>query len=98
MSLRYWLVTPTGTLGSSMGYFKRKISIFPSDVMWRRDGQKGTREASDLEFESRPTIFAKKYSLRHRFFYPVLMNATIGRGYRVPVQKLVPKAHTNRFL
>ena len=60
MSLRYRLVTPTGTLGSSMGYFKRKISIFPSDVMCRRDGQKGTREASDLEFESRPTIFAKK--------------------------------------
>ena len=76
---------PTDTLGSSMGYFKRKISIFPSDVMCRRDGQKGTREASDLEFESRPTIFTKKYNFRHRFFYPVLMNATIGLGYRVPV-------------
>ena len=89
---------PTDTLGSSMGYFKRKISIFPSDVMCRRDGQKGTREASDLEFESQPTIFAKKYSLMHWFFYPVLMNATIGLGYRVPVQKPVPKAHTNRCL
>src|SRR6185312_6486214 len=98
MSLRYRLVTPTATLGSSMGYFKKKISIFPSDVMCRRDGQKVTHETRDLEFESRPTVFAKKYSLRHRFFYPVLMNATIGLGCRVPVQKPVPKAHTNRCL
>jgi hypothetical protein len=61
MSLRYRLVTPTGILGSSMSYFKRKIFIFPSKVMCRRDGKKDTREARDPEFESHPTTFAKKY-------------------------------------
>ena len=63
MSLRYRLVLPTGTLGSSMDYLKRKISIFPSDVMCRRDGKKGTCEARDPKFESWPTIFAKNIAL-----------------------------------
>ena len=52
MSLRY-RVLPTGTLGSSMGYFKRKISIFTIEVMCTQDGKKGTCEARDPGFEYR---------------------------------------------
>ena len=98
MSLRYRLVLPTGTLCSFMCYFKRKISIFSSEVMCRRDGKKSTRETLDPEFESRPTIFANNTSLRHRLFYPVLMAVTFGLGFRVPVQKPVPKPLPNRCL
>ena len=47
-----------------MCYFKRKISIFSLEVMCRRDGKKSTREATDPEFKSQPTIFAKNTSLR----------------------------------
>ena len=97
-SLRYRLVLPTGTLGSFMCYFKRKISIFSSEVMCRWDGKKSIRETTDPEFESRPTIFAKNTSLRHRLFYPVLMAVTFGLGFRVPVQKPVPKPLPNRCL
>jgi len=98
MSLRYRLVTPTGTLGSFMCYSKRKIYIFSSEVMCRWDGKKSTRKTTDPEFESRPTIFAKNTSLRHRLFYPVLMGVTFGLGFRVPVQKPVPKPLPNRCL
>jgi len=108
MSLRYRLVLhryrvlPTGTLCSSMGYFKRKISLFSSEVMYRWDGKKGTREARDLEFESRPTIFDKnttKESLRHQFFYLVLMTMAKDPGFGVPVQfEPVPKALVDRYL
>ena len=46
----------------------------------------------DLEFESYPNHFCQKNtSLRHRLFYPVLMTVTFGLGFRVPVQKPVPK-------
>ena len=98
MSLRYRLVLTTGTLGSSMCYLKRKISIFSSEVMCRRDGKKSTCEATDPEFEFRPTIFAKNTSLRHQFFYPVLTTVTFGLGFRVPVQKPVRKPLPNRCL
>ena len=43
-----------------MSYFKRKIYIFSSKVMCRRDGKKDTRETRDSVFESCPTTFAKK--------------------------------------
>ena len=59
-SLRYRLMLPTGIKGSSMSYFKKKISIFSSKVMCRRDGKKDTRETRDSVFESCPTTFAKK--------------------------------------
>ena len=52
MRLSYRLMLPTGTLGSSMSYFKRKISIFSSEVMCRRDGKKDTRETRDSVFET----------------------------------------------
>jgi hypothetical protein len=58
MSLRY-RVLPTGTLGSSMSYFKRKISIFTIEVMCMRDGKKGICEARDPRFEYQPTIFTR---------------------------------------
>ena len=97
MSLRYRLVLPTGTLGSFMCYFKRKISIFSSKVMCRWDGKKSTRETTDPEFESRPTIFAKNTSLRHRLFYPVLMAVTFGLDFRVLIQKPVRPFLTGVF-
>ena len=63
--------------------------------MCRRDGKKSTRETLDPEFESQPTIFAKNTSLRHQFFYLVLMTVTFGLGFQVLVQKPVPKPLTN---
>ena len=43
---------PPGTKGSFMGYFKRKISLFQSQVMYRRDGKVGACEARDPKFSS----------------------------------------------
>jgi hypothetical protein len=37
VATRLWVLTDNN-------YFKRKISIFPSKVMYRRDGKKDTRE------------------------------------------------------
>ena len=52
-------------------------------MMCRRDGKKNTRDATNH-------FCQKNTSHRHRLFYPVLMTVTIGLGFRVPVQKLVP--------
>ena len=78
-------------LDSSIGYFKRKISIFPSEVVCWWDGTKGTREARDPEFESRPTIFDKNTLVPGEGFYPMLMTETFSLGFRVPSKALVTR-------
>ena len=65
--------------------------------MCRWDWKKCTREARKPEFKSRPTIFDKNTSLRHRFFYPVLVTETFSLSFWVPVVEPVPKAFINRY-
>ena len=50
----YRVVLPPGTKGSSIGYFKRKVPLFPWQVMCRRNGKEGICEARDSEFGSWP--------------------------------------------
>ena len=53
-SLRYRLVLPTGTLGSSIGYFKRKIYPTRSEQLCSWDGKWATCEARGHDFKSQP--------------------------------------------
>ena len=100
MRLRYRLVLRTGALRalgtgwcSSMGYFKRKISIFPSDVMVGNMVRKAHARQEILS--SNP---GQSFLLKIQPQAPILLPGNYWYGYRVPVQKPVPKAHTNRCL
>ena len=52
MSLRYRLVLPTGTLGSSISYFKKKISPTRSEHLCSWDGKGAMCEVRGREFKS----------------------------------------------
>ena len=60
MSLRYRLVLPTGTLGSFIGYFKRKISPSRSEQLSSWDGKGAMCEARGREFKSQPKTQPKR--------------------------------------
>jgi hypothetical protein len=72
----YRLVVPTGTLGSSMGYFKRKISIFLSEVMYKWDGKKDTREARDPEFTTAWSITPNPELALHQVTSTIMSHST----------------------
>jgi len=48
----YRLLTPPGTKGSSIDYFKRKISPSQSQLLCRWDGKRGTHEVRGHRFGS----------------------------------------------
>ena len=95
MSLRYRVVPPTGTLGSSMCYFKRKVSPSQSEELCSRDGKGAMRKARGREFKFQPKriFFVNFGGLRYRLMYPVLKARAFGTTFGVPVQKTGTKGH-----
>ena len=93
--IRRRVVLPTGTLGSSMGYFKRKTSPSQSEELCSWDGKGATREARGRGFKSEPNNILRDFGgLRYRLFYPVPKTWAFGTAFGVPVQETGTKGQS----
>jgi len=82
----YRFVLPTGTLDSSIGYFKRKIYLSQLELMCSSDGKGAAHEARGRGFKSQPKNILRDFGgLRYQLFYPESLVPLSGYRFKKPV-------------